>query len=589
MNDPRLEHLLHRHFDQALTAAEREELSKSLLASASAREEFWRMARWNALIRQWGEAEWGRIDAEVPLLRALPPTPSPKKTKPAPASPIWSRIREDFSVLHPRVWMPSVHPRKLAAPTLAAAAVLLCLFLLSRLELLPGNRPAPPASDYSLSNIAVIAKCCDAVWADNIGSRLPGQSLQPGILRLAEGAVQVEFARGARVVIEGPAEFELISDNEAHLKRGKLRAYVPTPAHGFLIRTRDFNITDLGTEFGCVTPQSGSSEVHVFNGSVAFELRGHPETGRQIYEGQALKVTLEKASDIPLNATAFLSEDALAQKELAATVARFNAWKIFSRAWSRNPSTLLHLDFEKTTDWQRSLPNRAHRGLMDNNAAIVGCSWSPGRWTDKQGLHFSNTGDRLRVSVPGLFESLTLLTWIKPDGLSDATQSLLSTESDQPGDIRWSIEGGNTLSFAIRSASPEASEWKNAKSYRLPNKYAGAEWILIGVVYDGGSGRVTHYLNGRPFGTSALPSESPLRLDTFEIGNKGRPGEDSLLASSAPPAPPHLSGGHFRGSMDEFMILSEPLEYEDIVRIFEMGRPTPSPKSPSPSLLRKIP
>src|SRR3954466_4842202 len=72
MDFERLQFLLQRYFDQMLTVEERSELSTMLLASSRARGEFWEQARWHALIRQWGEAEWGRRDAESLTLRPLP-------------------------------------------------------------------------------------------------------------------------------------------------------------------------------------------------------------------------------------------------------------------------------------------------------------------------------------------------------------------------------------------------------------------------------------------------------------------------------------------------------------------------------------
>ena len=57
MDEERLELLLHRYFDQVLTIEEREELEVMLLGYARARETYWEAARWNALVRQWGEAE----------------------------------------------------------------------------------------------------------------------------------------------------------------------------------------------------------------------------------------------------------------------------------------------------------------------------------------------------------------------------------------------------------------------------------------------------------------------------------------------------------------------------------------------------
>ena len=86
MSDERTQLLLQRYFDQVLTGEERSELSTMLLASPRARDEFWELARWNALIRQWGEAEWGRRDAEEITLRPLPAVQAP--AQPAPKSVI---------------------------------------------------------------------------------------------------------------------------------------------------------------------------------------------------------------------------------------------------------------------------------------------------------------------------------------------------------------------------------------------------------------------------------------------------------------------------------------------------------------------
>ena len=46
---------------------------------------------------------------------------------------------------------------------------------------------------------------------------------------LKSGHAQIEFYSGARVILEGPAEFELISRTEAFCKRGKLRNVIRWP------------------------------------------------------------------------------------------------------------------------------------------------------------------------------------------------------------------------------------------------------------------------------------------------------------------------------------------------------------------------
>ena len=76
--------------------------------------------------------------------------------------------------------------------------------------------------------------------------------LPPGADRssLAEGVVELEFSDGARVRIEGPAEFAARSGGLLLDLCGRLLAYVPKQARGFTVTTPTAEVIDLGTEFG---------------------------------------------------------------------------------------------------------------------------------------------------------------------------------------------------------------------------------------------------------------------------------------------------------------------------------------------------
>src|SRR5262249_35903628 len=137
MSDERTQLLLQRYFDEVLTVEERAELSTTLLASSRARDEFWELARWNALIRQWGEAGWARRDAPSLTLRPLPAVTE----RPAPAQKL-------VHVPTPRV--------RLGAAALAAAAVV-ALFV-SLPSLLPWKSRVKPLG------VAVLTHSADAVW-----------------------------------------------------------------------------------------------------------------------------------------------------------------------------------------------------------------------------------------------------------------------------------------------------------------------------------------------------------------------------------------------------------------------------------------
>jgi len=113
----------------------------------------------------------------------------------------------------------------------------------------------------------VVARVTDSVHA-TWSEPLDGRDLRRGWLILDRGFVRIEFARGARVILQGPCEFELKSTNKMFLASGSLTATVPERATGFTVETFTSKIVDYGTEFGVSSAPDKSAEVQVFKGSV---------------------------------------------------------------------------------------------------------------------------------------------------------------------------------------------------------------------------------------------------------------------------------------------------------------------------------
>jgi hypothetical protein len=87
-------------------------------------------------------------------------------------------------------------------------------------------------------------------------------------LELAAGEIELTFADGATVAVEGPAQLRLHSNGRAELTQGKLVAAVPPQAIGFTVQTPAATIVDLGTEFGVTVDPQGRTETQVFKGLV---------------------------------------------------------------------------------------------------------------------------------------------------------------------------------------------------------------------------------------------------------------------------------------------------------------------------------
>jgi hypothetical protein len=161
MDRDRLQFLLQRHFDQMLSAAERAELERMLLTSPGAREAFWETARWHALLRQWGEAEWGRLDAEQ------------------------HDVQPPAAGRHTRRWALTA----LAAVALAFGALQLAEF---RRPAVLAKPPSPPAK-----GVAVLASAADAVWRLPAGRPVAAARLGAAGQRRGATGFRPGRARGA--------------------------------------------------------------------------------------------------------------------------------------------------------------------------------------------------------------------------------------------------------------------------------------------------------------------------------------------------------------------------------------------------------
>ena len=103
-----------------------------------------------------------------------------------------------------------------------------------------------PSVKMYLNGVAKVTRTVDCRWAKDSAASGAGASLLPGqSLKLAAGLAEVTFGSGAKVLLQGPAEFEVESSKTATLHSGRLTADVPDDLEGFRIRTPVAEITAL--------------------------------------------------------------------------------------------------------------------------------------------------------------------------------------------------------------------------------------------------------------------------------------------------------------------------------------------------------
>src|SRR5262249_5633631 len=96
----------------------------------------------------------------------------------------------------------------------------------------PRSPADPSAARAPGANVAWLVNAQDGRWEGGEAA-MPGRDMRAGkTLRLQSGLAEIEFDRGARLILRGPAGLGLVSGNEARLLYGSLTARVPPAARG---------------------------------------------------------------------------------------------------------------------------------------------------------------------------------------------------------------------------------------------------------------------------------------------------------------------------------------------------------------------
>jgi len=161
--------------------------------------------------------------------------------------------------------------RKLVVGVSAVTALVIIVLAGGLVPILTRDVPAAPIASVDPATppvVAVISESSRARWADE-DPRTVGTELNPGTVILREGFAELTFKSNAKLILEAPAELDLINGRQSGLKSGILTAYVPEAAKGFVVRTPSVEITDLGTAFGLQVAAEGVTDLHVLSGYVA--------------------------------------------------------------------------------------------------------------------------------------------------------------------------------------------------------------------------------------------------------------------------------------------------------------------------------
>jgi hypothetical protein len=423
------------------------------------------------------------------------------------------------------------------------------------------DRGQEEASDLG---VAVLTRV-SGLQGERTADWVTGKTIPPGTLEWDGGLLQLEFYCGATVVAEGPASIDILDASSVVCRSGRLRAHVPPPARGFTVLAPAVELVDLGTEFGIHVEANGATEIHVFDGAVElYDARSNRNvtTRRELCAGDA--VTLDRngeAKKIETRDFDFVTPTRLSTMTNVRREEQLHDWRAFRDSLQDDPRVIAYFPFDRNDLEDRLLVGYGANGTTIEGA-IVGCEWSEGRWPGKTSLQFKRPGDRVRVTVPGEFESLTYSTWLRVDGLDRKQSSLLLTDGFGKNRPHWQIHQEGNLVLGMRHSEAVSHSYITDSIFNL---FRLGQWVHLATVYDAKQACVAHYVNGE------LAKREPLKYAASGLLTIG----DATIGNWSVPTPRHRASRvrNLNGRMDELIVFGHALDDQEIRRIYQVGRP----------------
>ena len=432
------------------------------------------------------------------------------------------------------------------------------------------------SGESTLTGHGIVRQLIDVVWTDERFVQAAGSFLQPGTFAFDSGVAVLDFFSGATLVIEGPAQLDVISDWSVTVHHGKVEATVPPAAQGFVINAADTEIIDLGTRFALEVSLS-KAQVAVLDGEIL--LRGDRfaddrlATGDQISLGP-LPIDPEFIQAIPRLTDIDSQTETGSRRRFRRYLEKVDEW-----ITDRRLITFFPAREEIPT---RSIPNTA-RGESASAAQLIGpVEVVPGRFTGESvGLAFRHPGSRARVKIDGVFSAYTFACWTKINSLQHRFNALFLADGYENGEPHWQIRDDGCFMFSvmvdnsIEVTYPRAPGLPPIRDAGLHRVYftepiwedsMSGRWIHLAAVYNPTEQLVTQYLNGQAVSREPIPNEylvKELKIGAAEIGNWGQPFRQT----------PAFAVRNLDGVIDDVMLFDAALSPAEIRNLYEESRP----------------
>ncbi len=437
----------------------------------------------------------------------------------------------------------------------AAAALVFGLWFSYR----PATAQAAPASEL----VARLTGAKNARWSASAFQ--PGDRIAKNQkLELAAGLAEITFDSGARVVLEGPAALDVNSAWDGMLRRGTLKASVPPEAIGFRISNSAVEVVDLGTEFTMIADGRGAAEVLVLKGEVEAAPRASADQDSILLrENESRRFASSGVSDVSDRDKKF----ALFNQPLA--LDRFTP-----------AINYVHWSFDEADGAV------AHAEARGRAAPAFDATIEPAAAAHTEGRHARalrfDGRTFARAAFPGLSGATphTIAFWVKvpedaqlSDAFSMITWGLQSkTLGSRHVGINWNKDPAQGPLGALRT------DFRGGHAVGTTSLRDG-RWHHVAVVFVPGDEtapvQVRQYVDGR-LETSAVTTDA-MHGAASTTDRAAMADLTDVLWLGCRLSVRGLTGGRFRGELDELFITDRGLEPTEIVSLMNDNRlPAPA-------------
>ena len=434
--------------------------------------------------------------------------------------------------------------------------------------------------------LAVVRRVHDVVWADGDGVGFSaGDVVSTKYYELKSGLVELEMIdTGAVVLVHGPSKFKLLNKNAIKLMSGDLTALVRSElAKGFYVDTPQGRIVDLGTEFGVQVNPLGGTQAMVFEGEVVLKTKYAIEKGGagvNLYKGYHSRMRRDGYVDpVAKETTRFESVHFTRLEKMdrifrAKNGSAYDQWLLDCEEISKRHGLVYYYNGALQESRQGEVFNQAVGAGKDFHEVvgkIVGAKWRAGRWGDSTALAMKDASEYVELDLPGRFNDLTLMSWIKldPSGANKMRAILNSEGWSRVGNLHWQLNETMGVDIGLQTGRDKANGERAADrtivSRSTKQMLGYGDWHHLVAVFDRSTNKIRYYVDG---------VLHDLRDNAFEgdiVFGKTRMGSwltQVLVKGRVRNADTRTLGGW----MDSLMIFDQALGGEEVADIYNKTR-----------------